>query len=171
MVRYRYKIVRSEVGGALSHQYKIVNHSEVGGALEWLHIYRPCTEYDGRLCFHRCLLTGGRGYPKVPSPPTGQGTYPHLTKVPTPLTRSDRGVTPRYLPPGQGTYPLPGPMGEEGRGSPRYLSPRPPRPRYLPPGTEQHMEYLIRCGRYASCVHVGGPYCDISYCTSSRLST
>ena len=33
-------------------------------------------------------------------------------------------------------------------------------PRYLPPGIGQQMEYLIRCGRYASCVHAGGLSCS-----------
>ena len=63
------------------------------------------------------------------------------------------GGTPRYLPPppGQGTYP---PARTGGRGYPKIL----PRPRYLPPppGIGQHMEYLIRCCQYASCVHAGG---------------
>ena len=29
----------------------------------------------------------------------------------------------------------------------------------VPRGTGQQMEYLIRCGRYASCVHAGGLSC------------
>ena len=68
-----------------------------------------------RYCFHGCLsVHKGDGVP--------QGIYPQ----------------PRYLPPGQGTYPLPGNDGGRG-GTPRYLPP--PKvliggrsiPRYLPP--------------------------------------
>ena len=85
--------------------------------------YRPHTEYDGRLCFYRCLsVNRGRGVPR-PSPDGGR-RYP---KVPTPQPGPDEGY-PRYLPPSQITYPHPGPHG--GRGYPplRYL---PPKPRYL----------------------------------------
>ena len=72
--------------------------------------------------------------------PPGQGTYPPA-KVPTPL--------PSKVPtPLQGTYsPIQG----------TYLAPP---PRYLSPRIGQHMEYFIRCGRYASCVYAGGQFCQ-----------
>ena len=112
--------------------------------------------------------TGGKGYPKVPAP---QLRYLH------PLARSDGGrgypkvstPQPRYLP------PWPGPTGERA-----YNKVPTPWPRYLPhqpglmagypkvpiphakvptpvprPRTGQHIEYLIRRGWYASCVHAG----------------
>ena len=43
----------------------------------------------------------------------------------------------------------------------------PPGMGYPPPGTGQQMEYLICCGRYASCVHAG----RLSYFTSSFQKT
>ena len=84
--------------------------------------------------------------------PPIQGTYPH----------------PRYLPPVQ-VYLTP-PVQQEStscvnaRGMPTAPNPRystcPPR-WYLPPpppSIGQYMaRYFIRCGRYASCVHAGGP--------------
>ena len=38
-----------------------------------------------------------------------------------------------------------------------------PRPGYPPPHQEQHSVYLLRGGRYASCVHAGGLSCFISF--------
>ena len=113
-----------------------------------------------------CLLTGGypsqvptgyRGYLKVPTPPPSQGTYPSarpdggggtprylLAKVPTPSTRSDGGRgTPTKVP------TLPHPL-------PPIKVPTLPPP---PPRKGQHMEYSMRRGRYASCVHAGGLSC------------
>ena len=90
-----------------------------------------------------------------------QGTYP-LAKVGTPCPGQNGG---EGVP--QGTYPpakvgTPQPGQDGWRGTPRYLTLPPtkvgtPPP---PPGIGQHMEYLIRCGRYASCVHVGGLSCS-----------
>ena len=119
---------------------------------------------------------GGVGYPKVPThiqvrmgegvsqgtyPPTKvptphqagqdkgrgslQGTYPSA-KVPTTLSRSGWGGVP------QGTYP-PIQVRTGGRRYPKVPTPPPH------PGIVQHMEYLIRCGRYASCFHAGGFSC------------
>ena len=83
-------------------------------------------------------------------PTWGRG-YP---KVPIPQ--------PRYLPPSQVQ------MG--GGGTPRYLPP--PGPGTYPPGMGQHMEYLIRCGRYASCLHAGELSCCgimlVLYCSKLR---
>ena len=109
-----------------------------------------------RYCFHRCLSVcsprylsslpskvptplpgpngGGEGYPKVPTP-TPCPRYLPPSKVPTPSKVPMGRRYPRYLPPVQGTYPP-------------------------PPRIGQHMEYLIRCGRYASCVHAGGLSCS-----------
>ena len=112
------------------------------------------------------------GYPKVPTPHQGTSTHPG---------QDGSGGTPRYLPPAkvppppiqarivgrvpQGTYPPPTRSGW-GRGYPKI--PTLPRSRYLPPppipGIGQHMEYLIRCGRYASCVHAGGLSCYLYAC-------
>ena len=94
----------------------------------------------------RQVLTGG--YPKVPNPLPA--------KVPTPLHPPGQVLTKgkgtsRYLPPfppGQVTYPHPDLAGGGYPKVPTY--PAPP-----PPGIGQHMEYLICCGRYASCVHAG----------------
>ena len=90
------------------------------------YIYRPRTEYDGRLCFYRCLSVN-----------RGRGT-------PAKSRRGGGGGTPRYLPPGQvqmgggvpqGTYPTAKVPTPPARfrwvgGNPRYL---PPWPRYLLP--------------------------------------
>ena len=139
------------------------------------YFYRPRTEYDGRLCFYRCLsVNRGRGdTPRVPTP---------SPQVPTPPARSDGGRgTPRYLPPPKGTYPpparsdggggnerylppwprhLPPARSDGGGGTPRYLPPLPGQGTYPPPPrTGQHMEYLIRRGRHASCVHAGELSC------------
>ena len=122
--------------------------------------YQLRTEYDGRLCFYRCLsvnreegvpqgtYTPGKGTHPPPQPGlmgegVPQGTYP------LPPTRSDRGGDPKVPTPHQGTYPL-----ARSDGGRRVY------PRYLPPRTGQHMEYLIRRGRYASCVHGGGLSCS-----------
>ena len=107
------------------------------------------------VCPHR---EEGEGYPKVPPPPhsqvrTGgvpQGTYPPA-KVPTPQPGQDGGGYPKV--------PTPQP-NQDGAYSkvptPLAKVPNPPPP---PPRIGQHMEYLIRCGRYASYVHAGGLSC------------
>ena len=71
----------------------------------YFNFYQPRKEYDGRLCFYRCLLTGGGGTPR------------YLTPPPPPPGLTWGGGAPRYLPPAR-------PDG----GTPRY---HPPRPRYL----------------------------------------
>ena len=110
----------------------------------------------------------GRGYPKVPTPQPGQdrGSNPKYL----PLARSGRGEVPQgtYTPPpsqvrmgegiAQGTYPLPRPGQDGGGGSPRYLH----------PGIGRYMEYLIHCGRYASCAHAGGLSC-LSLCLAKII--
>ena len=118
---------------------------------------------------------GGRGYPKVPTPLPCQGTYPHpgqegegYPKVPTahrgqdsiPTGQDRAGGTPRYLSTRrQGTYP-PSRSGRGKEGVPKVPTPYPPaKVPAPPPWVGQHMEYLIRCGRYASCVHAGGLSC------------
>ena len=91
--------------------------------------------------FHRCLFTGGRGYIRyLPPwsrylPPSqvlmgGGGAVSQETYLPTPWGRLYSKVP---TSPNQGTYPL--------------------------PGIGQQMKYLIRRGRYASCVHAGGLSC------------
>ena len=67
----------------------------------------------------------------------------------SPFTGGGGGCTP---PPGQGTYPFPSQVRMGGGGT---LGTYPP----IPPRIWHHMEYLIRCGRYASCVHAGGLFC------------
>ena len=52
-----------------------------------------------------------------------------------------------------GTYPPPARWGG-GEGLPQGTYPPAKVP--IPPGIGQHMEYLIRHGQYASCVHAGG---------------
>ena len=112
----------------------------------------------------------GQGVPQG-TYPCGQGTYPPSQ------SGQDGGGTPRYQLPtpsrsgwGRGypkvpTHPpakVPTPTGEGGgRSTPRYLPPPPPAkvPSPPPPGIGQHVEYLIRWGRYASCVHAGGLLC------------
>ena len=125
----------------------------------------------GKVMFSVCSQ-GRRGYPEVPIPHPPR--YLPLTKVPTPPhpSQDGGGGTPMYLPPAK--VPPPPCRSGRGRGYPKVLNP-PPTPiqvwmggglfvwtlRYLPPtpGIGQHMEYLIRCGRYASCVHAGGLSC------------
>ena len=100
----------------------------------------------------------GRGHPKVANP---------MAKVATPHPGQDGG-TPRYLPPvqvrmagrggvPQSTYPHPGQDG--GGGTPRYLTP-PSQGTYPTLWIGQHMEYLIHCGWYASCIYAGGLSCS-----------
>ena len=116
----------------------------------------------------------GEGVPQGTYP--CQGTYPlppRYLPLPHPGQDGGRG-TPGYLPPCQGTYPSPILTWTSGRypgvPPPPTKVPTPPcrsgwgegvpqgtypLPRYLPfppPGIGQHMEYVIRCGRYASCV-------------------
>ena len=117
-------------------------------------IYQPHPEGWGKLMFSVCSQGGGGTYPKDSYPPP---RYPR--------SRSGQGVP-------QGTYPVQVRMG--GGGTPRYQ----PLLRYLhpPPSPRigQHMEYLIRCGRCASCVHAGGLSCFLIFCNSlqdSALST
>ena len=93
--------------------------------------YRPRTEYDGRLCFYRCLFVNrGRGVPWS-SPDRGgvpKSTYPSLSKVSTPHPGPYRGRGT------QGTYPPSRSKwgrGEESEGIPQGTYA--PRPRYLHP--------------------------------------
>ena len=96
----------------------------------------------------------GEGYPKVPTPPPVQGAYPPpaspgqeegggYPKVPVPLSLPSK-VPPPPPPPVQDTYSF-------------------------PPGIGQHMEYFMRCGRYASCVHAGGLFCEVNIIKLSIL--
>ena len=94
--------------------------------------------------------------------------------VPRPGPDGGRGGTPRYLPPAKVGTPSPTvkvgtpppvrsgrregvPQGTYTPGQGRYS----PSQGRSPPGIGQHMEYLIHCGRYASCVHAGGLSCSI----------
>ena len=97
------------------------------------HNYRPRTEYDGRLCFYRCLSVN-RGYP-IQVPMGGGGTPRYLPLWPDP-DGGGRGYLlpwPRYLPPGQvqmgegyPKVPTPWPGPDGGRGYPKV--PTPPHP-------------------------------------------
>ena len=89
--------------------------------------------------------------------PPCQGTYP-----PPHPGQDGGGVTPRYLPPAK--VPTPSLIqvrmwGADKGGTPRYLPPPSSQGTYPHPGIGEHMEYLIRCGQYASCVHAGGLSC------------
>ena len=53
---------------------------------------------------------------------------------------------------------IPHPMAKIDTSQPGYVSPPPPA-RVGTTQIGQHMEYLIRCGRYASCVHAEGLSC------------
>ena len=86
--------------------------------------------------------------------------------TPPPHRGKDGEGTPKVPPPPM-YLPPPPPGQEEGGGIPRYLSPpvqgtNPPPPP-PPPRIGHHMEYFIRHGRYASCVHSGGLSCLIVY--------
>ena len=62
---------------------------------------------------------------------------------------------------GGGRLPWPGPNGGGGGGTPSSpLVGCPPARGYPPPRAVQQMEYLIRRGRHASCVHAGGLSCS-----------
>ena len=95
---------------------------------------------------------GGRGYPL---PRWGEGVPPSQVGGGGTHSQVGRGVP---LPRQGGGYPFPG----RGRG---YLLPRwgegyPfPGRRSGYPLLEQHSVYLLRGGRYASCVHAGGLSC------------
>ena len=118
----------------------------------------------GKVMFSVCSHRGGGGgvpqqgqdrggYPKVSNPP-----WPRCkAKYPSPLAISAWGRgTPRYLP-HQSRYPSSRPGQDGGRGYSKVPTPPPAKVPTLPsPPLGQHMEYLIRCGRYASCVHAGG---------------
>ena len=90
----------------------------------------------------------------------GTPRYLSPAKVPTPLSRPGWGrgypkvptLLPIYLPPIQAR------MGE---GVPQ---------RTYPLMIGQHMEYLKRCGRYASCVHAGGLSCLKCVCKGRVLA-
>ena len=66
------------------------------------------------------VRTWGRGYPKVPTPPPGQGTYSSPSQVRT----GGRGYP---------KVPTPLAMSGWGRGYPKVPNPPPPQSRYLPP--------------------------------------
>ena len=51
------------------------------------------------------------------------------------------------------------PLARSGHGVPWPRMGYPPAMEGSTPGIGQQMEYLIRCGRYASCVHAGGLSC------------
>ena len=168
----------------------------------WLsHIFtdhvRSTTE--GYVFTGACLLTPGEGYPsQVPTANGGKGTQRYIP--PSQVQMGGEG-TPRYLPSIQvktGGYPKvpkgtqryipPSQVQMGGEGTPRYLPsiqvktggyPKVPTPGqgiYAPParpdGIGQHMEYLIRRSRYASCVHPGGLSCFnlLKHLKSKRLS-
>ena len=67
-------------------------------------------------------------------------------------------------------YPLP---GQDGGCTPARdgVPPPPPIQRWGPPKIGQQMEYVIRSGRYASCVHAGGLSCVMHFVFSRILST
>ena len=106
------------------------------------------------------LSIGGRGE-GVPS----QGTYPPAkvptsAKVPT-LTiqvRMGEGIPQGTFSPTR--YLLPRP-GQDGGGVPQSTYHPPAKVPTLSPWIEQHMEYLICCGRYTCCVHAEGLSCFI----------
>ena len=92
------------------------------------------------------LSTLGEGVPQVTYPPPwpGQGRGKWYPKVPTPQPRylppwpgQDGGI-PRYLPPGQGTYP-PSSQVRTG-GIPRYL---PPSQGTFPPPPQDRTAYGV----------------------------
>ena len=116
------------------------------------------------------------------------GGVPHLARwgVPgqvqmggVPWPGSSRGV-PQPGPvrgvPQPGGYPPPGQVQQRGvlqpgpdRGVPPNRDGVPPGMGYPPPrSTGQQMEYLIRRGRYASCVHVGGLSCILCFETNDE---
>ena len=111
----------------------------------------------GKVMFSVCSQGGG-GVEGIPTPrylpPWPRYLYPIQVRM-------GGGGTPRYLP------PVPHPGQEWGRGYPL------PWPRYLPPHPPtrigQHMEYLIRCGQYASCVHAGVLSC-VNHSDSVQLT-
>ena len=108
-----------------------------GGYLpsSWQRRYLPSSQWGGG---------GGRG--------ESGGTYlPADRRVPTRVSKPPPPSQGRYtLPSGQGTYPLPsGTYCQSGYHPPPFQE------------TEQHSEYLLPVGRYASCVYAGGLSCFI----------
>ena len=136
------------------------------------------------VCSHR----GGGGVPGTPSPShntsTGPMSFPGRGDTPVTGPRSlprgvprpgpDREGVPQSGPdggvggfPSQGV-PWPGPHGgypSQGWVPPPSRDGIPPIQRWGTPAPliGQQMEYLIRGGRYASCVHAGGLSCFIIY--------
>ena len=95
-------------------------------------------------------------YPPPPDQVSMGGVVPQGTYAPQPGPNGGGG-TQRYLPHGQGYPKVPTPptrsqQGEEG--VPQGTSSPPP------PRIGQHMEYLMGCGRFASCIHAGGLSCS-----------
>ena len=90
----------------------------------------------------------GMGYPPLSRP--GMGVTP-----PPPQSRSRKGGTPRSRP-GKG-YPPPPPHPRRGQVQGQGVP--------LP----EHCVYLLRIGRYASCVHAGGLSCITEYPIMLRL--
>ena len=117
----------------------------------------------GRLCFDMWLSVCPRGVP-----------WPGLARGGTPCpggTLSLLGGVPTLGTPSQtwlGGIPHPCWWGtparsDRGGGTPwqGWGTPHPPKEEYPLPRTGQQMEYLIRRGRCASCVHAGGLSCSI----------
>ena len=77
----------------------------------------------------------------------------HKGRGGVPQPGPDRGVPQLGVPPGQGWG-----TSQQGGTSLARMGYPPPAgvPPPLPASTGQHMEYLIRRGRYAFCVHAGG---------------
>ena len=135
----------------------------------------------GRYCFHRCVCShlreGGTpilpvgGYPIQPMgglPHLADGGYPGMGVTPPPMQTWNTPIqtwevgsphpdlgwgTPPPTPsrPGKGVPPPPSRPGMGFRSGPRT------RGGY--PQPEQHSVYLLRSGRYTSCVHAGGLSC------------
>ena len=124
---------------------------KVAGALAW-HIGSPIwqpswiiTDRIWRMregnVFSLSTPVGGGGVP-WPGPARGGGYPSQVQPGVPPRPSQDKGRVPQL---GGGTWGIPYQVRTGGY---------PP-----PPRTGQHMEYLIRRGRYASCVHAGGLSC------------
>ena len=95
----------------------------------------PASKGWGRYCFHRCLSKPGGG---TPLPGFFPGHWSQVLSGGTTVLGSFPGYWSQVL---SGGYPNMGYPPSQNWGT--------------PPRTEQQSEYLLRSGRYASCVHAG----------------
>ena len=179
--------IRREISSPTSDQLSAYLQKKYSRLLPTAYVVR-----DGRLCFQSVHTGGWRGG-GTPSPSHNTSTPMSFLVGGTPSPSHNISTGPMSFPGGgypsdwsqvrMGGYPMMGyspsrdgvlpqsrsGWGEgvppiQGWGTPLARSGRGfPPPNGVPPWIGQQMEYLIRRGRYASCVHAGGLSCFLNY--------